>query len=885
MIKVNNLNKYFNKNKKNEIHVLNNVTLQFPEKGLVALIGASGSGKTTLLNVIGGLDSVARGDIELDGKNLSKYRSAEWDKIRSKDVGYIFQNYNLLKDMTVYQNLEFALNTIGIQDKEEIDRRVAYVLKAVNIFKYRKRLATELSGGQQQRVAIARALVKNPKIIIADEPTGNLDSKNTLEVMNIIKQISLDKLVVLVTHERNIADFYADRVIEIKDGKIEKDVKNTQSDHHGLDGGDVIYLKDLQKLSQSKSDNVKIALYAEDKSEIENLDVKLIVKNNTIYLDLNSNLQKVKIVGQDSSVEIKDTKKSDKSRSEIIETAFDLSNLNNEGLQLKTKATIPFKKSIRYAYERVKSAGRVGKLMLFGMLVSGGLIALAASMLFGALNVSYKSFIYDPSKVVSVTLLDYGGYANDLSYFNQFKAQNDADFFVVAHGDGVSRRLILNSPNASPLKTYRTLFNDSSTTNTLTLNNVTSHTVSALNSSDLVAGRMPQNNFEFLIDKSVLEIYLEKNTLQEQGLWDVSDYSKLKMSYQISKNDVESEDDIVTFKAVGLTDTGSSSAFFTTEGYYLYQMGSSSINSVIFYEEENMTMSTLIDLYNTLPLSLFENELSSKFNLVAGQLPQHSNEMLMSKDTLKHALNLTEEYVANTLSFPMDVSFRIPKAGLEYETINVKVTGVFESDDTNFLTVATNSFIAEMRLLGNFSQNASFSITSSNPEYVYNAIKNLGNEKVLAVWSYEEAKNMADEIVMSNLLRYLIPVNVMIGATAVGFYFLMRSSMMSRIYQLSVYRALGVRKRDIYLNYVIETLFITTISSLLGFIGTSYFLNVLSNSVSGIGFSLAQMFSVGFMSVTTGILAMYAINVLVGLLPVFMLLFKTPSQILSKYDI
>ena len=215
MIKVSNLNKYFFRHKKNEIHVINNVSLDLPEKGLIALFGPSGGGKTTLLNVIGGLDK-AKGSIMYNDQNYSNYNMSKWDQMRTHDIGYIFQNYLLVGELSVYENIKMTLEMIGIKDKELIDNRIDYLLESVGLKNYKRRRASQLSGGQQQRIAIARALAKNPKVIIADEPTGNLDSRNTVEIMNIIKKISEDKLVLLVTHEANIANTYADRIIKIE---------------------------------------------------------------------------------------------------------------------------------------------------------------------------------------------------------------------------------------------------------------------------------------------------------------------------------------------------------------------------------------------------------------------------------------------------------------------------------------------------------------------------------------------------------------------------------------------------------------------------------------------------------------------------------------------
>ena len=229
MLRLENVNKYFNKNRKNEIHVINGTSLEMGSTGLVALLGPSGCGKTTLLNVIGGLDKVNSGKVFVNGQRITRRSSGRIDKIRNLNIGYIFQNYNLVENMTVFENVAVALRMAGVKNKKEIEEKVNYVLEKVGMYRYRNRYADMLSGGERQRVGIARAIVKNPAIVIADEPTGNLDSKNTLEVMNIIKSISQEKLVILVTHEESLAKFYASRIIRLLDGRVVSDEENLNS--------------------------------------------------------------------------------------------------------------------------------------------------------------------------------------------------------------------------------------------------------------------------------------------------------------------------------------------------------------------------------------------------------------------------------------------------------------------------------------------------------------------------------------------------------------------------------------------------------------------------------------------------------------------------------
>ena len=245
MIRLLNVKKSFNKHKSNEIRAIDNTSIELADSGLVTFLGNSGCGKTTLLNAIGGLDRVDKGQIFIDDQRITRRLSNKLDEIRNLRIGYIFQNYNLIEDATVFENVALVLKMIGFKDKDAIERRVMYILDKVGIAKYRNRPASMLSGGERQRVGIARALVKNPQIIIADEPTGNLDSSNTIDVMNIIKAISKQKLVILVTHERDIAEFYADRVIEIVDGKIVDDRENSHDGKLDYRMDSKIFLKDM----------------------------------------------------------------------------------------------------------------------------------------------------------------------------------------------------------------------------------------------------------------------------------------------------------------------------------------------------------------------------------------------------------------------------------------------------------------------------------------------------------------------------------------------------------------------------------------------------------------------------------------------------------------
>ena len=230
MIFANNLRKNYG-----TLEVINDTTLKLPKKGMVAFLGESGSGKTTLVNVLGGLDSYKSGSISYDDTRFLKYQMDKVDTYRRNHFGYIFQNYNILEDKTVSENLLLALQIIGIYDEKECEKRIKNALEAVGLYKFRKKLAGALSGGQMQRVSIARALVKHNDVIIADEPTGNLDSESTRQIIRILKKLSINSLIILVTHDISLANTYADYIYHIKDGKISDYKENNLKDNEKED--------------------------------------------------------------------------------------------------------------------------------------------------------------------------------------------------------------------------------------------------------------------------------------------------------------------------------------------------------------------------------------------------------------------------------------------------------------------------------------------------------------------------------------------------------------------------------------------------------------------------------------------------------------------------
>ena len=232
MLKLENITKIYEGKNFKQI-ALNDVTLAFRNNEFVSILGPSGSGKTTLLNIIGGLDKYTYGNLIIDGVSTRKYKERDWNNYRSKKVGFIFQSYNLINHQTVLSNVLLSLNIAGKPKKESI-KLAKKVLKDVGLENYIKKKPKELSGGQMQRVAIARALVTNPDIILCDEPTGALDSQTSIQIMELIKEISKEKLVIMVTHNVTLANKYSDRVIALNDGVITYDTSPYEVENYSL---------------------------------------------------------------------------------------------------------------------------------------------------------------------------------------------------------------------------------------------------------------------------------------------------------------------------------------------------------------------------------------------------------------------------------------------------------------------------------------------------------------------------------------------------------------------------------------------------------------------------------------------------------------------------
>ncbi|MDR0425539.1 MAG: ABC transporter ATP-binding protein, partial [Clostridiales bacterium] len=277
MLEVRNLCKTYYPKKGNPVVALDTVNLAFEETGMTFVLGKSGSGKSTLLNLMGGLDNITSGEVVIKGKSSADFSQSDFDSYRNTFIGFIFQEYNILDEFSVGHNIALALE---LQGKKADRAAVERLLETVDLAGFADRKPAELSGGQKQRVAIARALIKDPEIIMADEPTGALDSNTGKQVFETLQKLSRHKLVIIVSHDREYAEYYGDRVIEFADGRVISDIKKYKAESQVVSegirviDGKILHIQKGHKFTPAERENVIKFLENSDSELILSKDEK-----------------------------------------------------------------------------------------------------------------------------------------------------------------------------------------------------------------------------------------------------------------------------------------------------------------------------------------------------------------------------------------------------------------------------------------------------------------------------------------------------------------------------------------------------------------------------------------------------------------------------------
>lgn len=797
MLDLNNVNKYFNKGKKNELHVINNTSLHLEKRGLIALLGPSGCGKTTLLNTIGGLDKIKSGSIYINGKKMSSKISYKVDKIRNLEIGYIFQDYKLIDNLSVYENVALVLTMIGIKDKNEIKKRVEYVLEKVGMLRYKKRPASMLSGGERQRVAIARAIVKDPAIILADEPTGNLDSKNSLEIMKIIKSISLDRLVILVTHEQKLAKFYASRIIEIKDGKIVNDYLNNHKNELDYEIDNRFYLKDFKNC---KKIDKNVNVYSEDECDL-NLDI--VIKNGNIYIKSNDH-NKVEVVDENSNIEFIFDNYKKIAKSDIDKYDFDFKNIIDNNFKKKYASILNPITLIINGFKKVFDFPLLKKILLVGFFLSAMFIMYAVSSISASFNIDESKFVKINKDYLSIIIKN----INIDDYLNYEKSDN---INYLIPGDSVVKFNVLYDDFYQTSKSYDIMTGSVSDIN-------------MISSDDLIYGTMPSSDNEIVVDKQTI-----------QNMFDNEDYAKMvgiKNVWEMLNRTVKINY-MSDFKIVGIVDKKSPSIYTNRNQF---------INIIYNSIEEN-------------ELSLIDYELfKDKIVLKEGRMPSNPYEVIVNINN-KEAMPLNKKTDIKVNGEKLIVvGYYYSKENFDYylvDNMTIKYDLIKQKDNITIFPKNYDDCLEEFR---SYNLNIKDSYEYSKQQYL------------------NENKERLNSTILVSIIILVISL--------IEMFLMMRSSFLSRIKEIGIYRAIGVKKTDIYKMFIGEIFAITSLASIPGLIIMSYILSKISEIkyISG-------LFLINASTIIISLAIVYAFNLVIGLLPVYNTIRKTPAEILSRNDL
>ena len=876
MIKVSNLNKYYHKGKENEIHVINETNLILPNSGFVVFLGASGSGKTTLINVIAGLDK-AKGEITYDDVTFKNYKMGKVDKYRRENIGYVFQNYNLLNNSTVYENLRLTLELMGITNKEEVDERIDYVLDILGMKKYKNKLASNLSGGQMQRVSIARALVKDSKIIIADEPTGNLDSENTIEVMNILKRISLDRLVIMVTHDKKNAKFYADRIVEIKDGKVENDFENKGDD--SLDNYDKskIYLKDL-KNEVLQVGNIKINLYLEENSELKDLDLTLVQKDGIVYLKNDE----ISYLDKDSKVKLIDDNYKAIKKDDIMSFEYNPKPFT----ETKKKFSLrPFLHSLHSAYVSHRNSSKKMKGLHACFIIIGVVMAFCVLALSVGTYVKGNQVEYSNSGIVLKRV--------------------DSKTFDDTMTKAIEEGLIVDSVNASVLTYKSYAAGDVHLTKSCYMLN------KQFINSNVLEGVSEVNDDEVVITSRIAD-----EIIKTMSNIEIIDYKSLigKYVYQTSSSD--------ELKIVGIVSSDSTSFYTNRYSYYdaLHEYDSYSLDKGNVSADLTTNYSyTLAGGRNIEADDECLVEISSYINNYIGKDKLFFNDKelkivgIYEVDDIKRNIS-KPTILVNDVEIAKESLEDIDSFGSMLLVDNVEILS--GSKPTGFKQILVSEHYAEglntdldnyikknnFEIVGTFKSNYSdmaYSIACSKEAVIYRyagsdvegeTILTTDDNKVIEMFkesgstyqtSYTYEHNLRvkqkREMFGSTITISMVFLVIIVIYT----FFMMRSKMIHRIYEIGVLREIGASRMRIYRVFFAELLVLVTMTTMVGYLGSLVLCYFADKKIGG----LLGLFRYSPLYAILGFFILYGVSIIAGMLPILTLQRKTPAEIVAKYDL
>lgn len=911
MIEVKHLSKIY-KSKNVEVHALNDINLKIQDKGMVFILGKSGSGKSTLLNVLGGLDQFDEGEIIIGGKSSKDFKQSDFDSYRNTFVGFIFQEYNVMDNFTVEENIALALQLQGKKaDRQSID----HILEEVDLQGLGDRKPNELSGGQLQRVAIARALIKNPEIIMADEPTGALDSRTGQQVFDTLKKLSKEKLVLIVSHDKEFAKNYADRIIELADGKIISDTSKEHIMPKQLNDGisfiedEFINIDNAQELSQ------------QDINEI----IDVIKKHQgEAIISFNTNTNK----------EIKKTNHIDeKGRLEIFQDTTE-KHLKDYSQKVSSfiKSKLPFRSSMKLALSNLKLKPFRLFITIMLSVVSFTLFGLTNTMsqynkqttTFNSMKDSQINYI-SIGKTTTVRSHDYS-YDEDsklkkediqniqkkypnlpfITTFSEYNSQSDMNF--LSHIEKTDK-----IPDNDSSLLYQTSFSALSEIN---------QDIIQKNKFKLL-GNLPSH------DKEIVVTEFFANTFKEFGYQIIDSKGKTKVSSIHSSQDLIGKtvklilnSQSIEFKICGILDThidlsrfeplkdehsqGISKYYLSSElatltsnsyhalgfvshdrlqncidNYHLYNtysegkymdlmLDDNSYSPEFFYHYDDINKERLVDFHNGgnfyVNYQTIKNLHINKTMTLQDYVSQNTMNITNEKEILKVIQKAIEQYKNQIINSQLKLYY---SAGSEAQNIIDKIAGVYIDD----LESETNAFVLTDEMIQKYKfQSDGFA------QFIVSPMSDDETLQDIIAYTYDDGIKETSYTLMNQVMPMLTTVNSVVDTlqtvflvvgigfavfAAVMFCNFIATSIANKKREIGILRAVGARGIDVLKIFLNESLIIAGINWILAvglcFAGTTFINQYIRNEfgvlVTVLNFGLLQIVLLLLISVSVAFVA------------------------------
>lgn len=766
MIEVQNLNKTYDRRRFGETQVIHDVSFTLPDTGFVCILGPSGCGKTSLLNAIGGLDSFDNGTITVGQTSINRYGTAMFEAERNRSFGYIFQNYYLLQDHSVGYNVYLGLHSLKLTHAEKL-RRVKQALKAVEMDRYIRRNVGELSGGQQQRIAIARALARKPRVIFADEPTGNLDESNTLNICGLLRKISKTSLVVMVTHEERIARFFADRIISLDAGRIQHDSQDWQRGGMAAGSTKAFYTGDYPE-NQLESDNVKLQIFQQP--GIDPVKIKILALKDRIVIKIDderavscgtSEDAPALLPGKRPTVTLEELEKNQPEQDLLLDA--------EENVLAKAGGSIRFVDMIREAThmghgKKLKAIG--AKLFLLVLTV---LTALSIADFITLQTVRPEDFVVTHSQSLEIQLEKgprTGSSSSSMQAmsleFKETMNKNAPEFLYlpsITYDATISGSPILQASRIN-----------------LSLRNFSYAPLSWLEESSLILGRMPEQADEVVIDRWILDELLGEDGMAINGITDIQYF----LGKQIRYSTLTAAPTIV-----GICDSGEPAVYLGMDMFASLGVSGSEVIS----------------------LSNFQKRYPGEFDDV----------VLKDNECIVLPVNAGETYWGDSTTFTTT-------CGLKYNIAMV----CDKSDHYAKLVVADNQI---EKLMENMSRMKFYlycedkQAVTEHLEKVGDRLSDI--VRVNVIDSYSDMVAAYTEASQQSADGRVIIIATVIALSMVMLYLLRRSDVLGRIGMLSVYRLLGIPGRKAVGIFMIESVLSSLSTALPAALGTWLVLTVL----------------------------------------------------------